>query len=61
MNKTYTNRKVTIGRETKKVTQENKKIAITVGVFFDGTLNNRFNYKLYKWTTNKKENWEVRR
>ena len=59
MNKTYTNRKVTIGRETKKVTQENKKIAITVGVFFDGTLNNRFNYKLYKWTTNKKEKKKI--
>ncbi len=31
MKKTYTNRKVTIGRETKKVTQESKKITITVG------------------------------
>lgn len=55
MDKTYTDRKVTTGGKTKKVTQENKKITITVGVFFDGTLNNRFNYKLYKWTTNKKE------
>lgn len=56
---TYSKRKVVVKAKNNKTTSKSSNIIITVGVFFDGTLNNRFNYKLYKWTTNKKEKKKI--
>jgi len=56
---TYSKRKVVVKAKNNKTTSKSSNIIITVGVFFDGTLNNRFNYKLYKWTTNKKEKEKI--
>ena len=55
----YSKRKVVVKAKNNKTTSKSSNIIITVGVFFDGTLNNRFNYKLYKWTTNKKEKEKI--
>lgn len=55
----YSKRKVVVKAKNQKTTSKSSNIIITVGVFFDGTLNNRFNYKLYKWTKNKKEKEKI--
>lgn len=56
---TYSKRKVVVKDKNDKTTSKSSNMIITVGVFFDGTLNNRFNYKLYKWTKNKKEKEKI--
>ena len=44
----YTNRKCTVGLKSKDQKRESKKLSLTVGVFFDGTGNNKYNVNFWE-------------
>ena len=48
MDNEYKKKKVTTGGKKENKKQESKKITIKVGVFFDGTSNNKYNVNFYE-------------